>query len=120
MKQYAILKDTLSNTHYGVAVKSNDMVEFFGLNEQSCQWAEWANRKSLDISQIPDGVSIDEFSDLTENMAKQFGFKIGGGDLPETKSITGQVLTKNIKNTIFVKSEFLETKSKTPSVSDIP
>lgn len=120
MKQYAILKDALSDTNYGIALKTNGTVEFFGFNEQSCQWAEWANQKSLDVSQIPDGISINEFTDLTENIAKQFNFKIDDSSPLETKSITGRVFTKNIKNTRFMESKSLTTISKTPSISDIP
>ncbi len=54
MKQYSILRDVLTTKVYGLAVKNANNFEFLGFNKQSCQWANLANQKQLDISQLPD------------------------------------------------------------------
>ena len=120
MKQYAILKDILLDTTYGVAVRDGGVVEYFGLNEQSCQWADWANQKSINSLQIPDGVSLGEFCDLTEEVAKQLNFKIGVSESIKTKSIESQISKKLVSGFVFMESKSLANHSKTPSVSDIP
>ena len=76
MKQYSILRDVLTTKVYGLAVKNANNFEFLGFNKQSCQWANLANQKQLDISQLPDGIIAEDFQEITESIAKQFDIKI--------------------------------------------
>ena len=76
MNQYSILKDVLTDKAYGLAVKSIDGFEFMGFNEQSWKWANLANQKQLDISQLPDGIIAEDLQDVSEDIAAQFNLKI--------------------------------------------
>ena len=113
MNQYSILKDVLTNKAYGLAVKSIDGFEFMGFNEQSCKWANLANQKQLDISQLPDGIIAEDLQDVTEDIAAQFNLKI--------KAPLALVKHKEkLNNFNFKESERFDTGSTTPSITDMP
>ena len=114
MKQYSILRDVLTTKVYGLAVKNANNFEFLGFNKQSCQWANLANQKQLDISQLPDGIIAEDFQEITEDIAKQFDIKI------DPISNTSTPVRKKINNFYFEKSERFDNPSRTPSITDIP
>ncbi len=113
MNQYSILKDVLTDKIYGLALKSIDGFEFMGFNEQSCKWANLANQKQLDISQLPDGIIAEELQDVTEDIATQFNLKIET-PLPVVKQ------KEKLNNFNFKESERFNTGSTTPSITGIP
>lgn len=113
MNQYSILKDVLTDKIYGLALKSIDGFEFMGFNEQSCKWANLANQKQLNISQLPDGIIAEELQDVTEDIATQFNLKIET-PLPVVKQ------KEKLNNFNFKESERFNTGSTTPSITGIP
>jgi hypothetical protein len=113
MNQYSILKDILTDKIYGLALKSINGFEFMGFNEQSCKWANLANQKQLDISQLPDGIIAEELQDVTEDIAAQFNLKIEA-PLPVVKQ------KEKLNNFNFKESERFNTGSTTPSITGIP
>ena len=113
MSQYSILKDVLTDKIYGLALKSINGFEFMGFNEQSCKWANLANQKQLDISQLPDGIIAEELQDVTEDIATQFNLKI------ETPLAVVKQKEK-LNNFNFKESERFNTGSTTPSITGMP
>ncbi len=113
MNQYSILKDVLTDKIYGLALKSINGFEFMGFNEQSCKWANLANQKQLDISQLPDGIIAEELQDVTEDIATQFNLKIEA-PLAVVKQ------KEKLNNFNFKESERFNTGSTTPSITGTP
>jgi hypothetical protein len=112
MKQYAILKDAVRNEHFGIVVKSGDALRFFGLTEHGTEWSKWANSVKSAESVLPDGITVSEFSTLTEDILVKFDI-----DSSEVE-VKSEVLTESRRFNKFVESKSLSSASKLVSISD--
>jgi hypothetical protein len=112
MKQYAILKDAVRNEHFGIVVKSGDALQFFGLTEHGTEWSKWANSVKSAESVLPDGITVSEFSTLTEDILVKFDI-----DSSEVE-VKSEVLTESRRFNKFVESKSLSSASKLVSISD--
>jgi len=69
MKKYAILKNVHRGINFGVVVKSDGLSHFYGWSDKGIEWSDWANRNKLGLSDLPAGVSVGEFKNLSDEMS---------------------------------------------------
>jgi hypothetical protein len=112
MKQYAILKDAIRNENFGIVVKSDEATKFFGFTEHGTEWSKWANSVKSAESVLPDGITVGEFKNLTEDILAKF-------DIDSTEvEVKSEVLTESRRFNKFVESKSLNSASKLVSISD--
>jgi len=69
MKKYAILKNVHRGINFGVVVKSDGLNQFYGWSDKGIEWSDWANKNKLGLSDLPAGVSVGEFKNLSDEMS---------------------------------------------------
>lgn len=73
MKKYAIIKDSVRNIPLVVAVKENEAISVYGINEYGKSVAQHIiNNGSLESKFLPDGVEATEFKSISENAVSIF------------------------------------------------
>jgi hypothetical protein len=112
MRQYAILKNVARGSNFGIVVKSANVYKFLGWSEKGIEWSKWANEKKVGIESLPDGVSLGEFKELTDELMKKIIV-----DVDEGKAAGEAVIER--KTVVFHReSKSFPNVSKFPSVTD--
>ena len=96
MRQYAVLKNVVRGVNFGVVVKSEGNLKFFGWSEKAVEWAKWANQNKADLSQLPANVSVGEFKGMSDEMMKSIILNseeavAAGESIIEKKTITFRI-----------------------------
>lgn len=112
MRQYAVLKNIARGTNFGVVVKSGDAYKFFGWSEKGIEWAQWANRTNAGIESLPDGVSIGEMKEMSDDLMKKVIIS------SEEAKAAGEALVEKKVLVFHSASEAFPNASKFPSISD--
>lgn len=99
-KKYAILKNVNRGINFGVVIKSDGINKYYGWSEKGIQWSEWANKNQSDLSNLPSGISVGEFKNLSDEMMKKIVVNssdvvTAGNQLSEKQNRS--ILTKSIK-----------------------
>jgi hypothetical protein len=112
MDQIAFLHDAINNEKFGAVVKSELGYQFEGDSAHASEWANWANKqnvKSLDSLDLPPGVIIGGFKNLTSE------FKTSDLNLATSNNFVGGRQNMRLKS-----SEQISSKSRVPAIMDTP
>ena len=112
MKKYAILKNVHRGINFGIVVRSDDSNQFYGWSDKGVEWSEWANQNNLGLSDLPVGISVGEFKNLSDGMMKKI--IIGSLDIA---AVNGSLATQN-NCQLLVKSIRYPNISKYPTVTN--
>lgn len=70
MRQYAVLRNVVRDVNFGVVVKSDGNLKFFGWSEKAVEWANWANANNANLGQLPPNISVGEFRGMSDEVMK--------------------------------------------------
>jgi hypothetical protein len=116
MKQVSNLFDALRNEKFAIAVKDDNGTRYYGVDGAGREWAQWANAadtKSLESSQLPAGVIQGPFKNTTDIALKSLVNSLGysqpqNGVLADSKSYS------------YKSSYHLQSEARVPAVMDTP
>ena len=115
MKQIAVLFDAIRNERFAIAVKSGDLVTYYGAEGQAREWSDWANSSIRNKSaELPTGVIVGPYRDASSIEIDKEIEKLGYSDISEMKLV---VSSKSYKIITSIKTE---NTSKVPAICDTP
>lgn len=113
MKEISILHDAVNNETFGVVVKQDDIIRFYGAHASSRDWATWANSVSSKSVFFPTGVISGSFRIVNDaeykSLVSEYGYVADIND-----SIAG---SKSYRFKSFTRQE---NTSKVPAINDTP
>jgi hypothetical protein len=114
MRQYAVLRNVVRDVNFGVVVKSEGTIKFFGWSEKAVEWANWANANNADLNQLPPNISIGEFKGMSDEMMKNIILSSEEATAAGSSTIKTKTLSFNVGG------ERHQHSSKFPSFVDSP
>ncbi len=114
MRQYAVLRNVVRDVNFGVVVKSEGTMKFFGWSEKAVEWANWANANNADLNQLPPNISIGEFKGMSDEMMKNIILSSEEATAAGSSTIKTKTLSFNVGG------ERHQHSSKFPSFVDSP
>lgn len=116
MKQVSNLFDALRNEKFAVAVKDGNATRYYGVEGAGREWAQWANSadsKSLESSQLPAGVIQGPFKNTNDYSLKSLINSLGYAE--QAVSNGGESKAYSFKS-----SYSAENGARVPAVMDTP
>lgn len=116
MKQVSTLFDALRNEKFAVAVKDGQATRYYGVEGAGREWAQWANSadtKSLESSQLPAGVIQGPFKNTNDYSLKSLINSLGYAEQINSNSFESKAYS-------FKSSYSVENGARVPAVMDTP